>query len=343
MTHLTSEDASAIQHYVQRNYLSRASTRDVREAIEASALQNPRHEIREYLTGLVWDGVPRLSTWLTTYVGVEDSVYSQAVGRMFLISMVARVMQPGCRADYMLVVEGEQGLMKSTMCRVLAGEAYFSDSLPAVRSNKDVVAHLKGKWLIELPELAAIKAGDDNDVKAFLTGQIDKFRPHYGRSEIEQARQVVFIGTTNDSGYLKDPTGSRRYGPVKALLILIEELKRDRDQLFAEAMAAFGAGERWWPDREFESEFIEPEQDRRYEEDAWVQPIRDWLAVREKTTLVDMIVEALGMERKSVGRAHQNRAMAVMSRLGWERAARDAKGNRPWIRGPKAEPIRALS
>jgi hypothetical protein len=334
---VTDDDVSAVHRYVQRGYLPRASAGDVRECLRAAARKQSYHAIRSELEALEWDGTPRLASWLSTCLGVADSAYTRAVGRMFLISLVARIMKPGCQADYVLVIEGDEGILKSTACRILAGDPeYFSDSLPPIHSVKDAAPHLEGKWLIELPELAAITKGDVKIGKAFLTSLVDRYRPSYSRSEVARPRQSVFIGTTNETIYLTDPTGNRRYWPVRAETIDVERLRNDRDQLFAEAVAAWRSGENWWPDPQFEKQHIWPEQDRRYEADAWEKPILEWLEKADRATIVELIAEALSMDRGSVKRAHQNRAIAIMTRLGWKRAPKDSKGSRFWVRGPHA-------
>ena len=334
---VTDDDVSAVHRYVQRGYLPRASVGDVRECLRAAARKQSYHAIRSELEALKWDGTSRLASWLSTCLGVSDSAYTRAVGRMFLISMVARIMKPGCQADYVLVIEGDEGILKSTACRILAGDPeYFSDSLPPIHSVKDAAPHLEGKWLIELPELAAITKGDAKIGKAFLTSLVDRYRPTYSRSEVARPRQSVFIGTTNETTYLTDPTGNRRYWPARAATIDVEQLRADRDQLFAEAVAAWRSGENWWPDPQFEKQHIWPEQDRRYEADAWEKPILEWLEKADRTTIVELIADALSMDRASVRRAHQNRAIAILTRLGWERAPKDFKGRRFWVRGPHA-------
>jgi predicted P-loop ATPase len=216
---------------------------------------------------------------------------------MFMIGMVARIMRPGCKLDYMMTIEGDQGAWKSKMCAGLAGD-YFSDHLPDI-SGKECSQHLRGKWLVEVAELRAYSRAAIDQFKEFLTRDVERYRPPWGRKEVHEPRQCVFIGTTNKELYLRDETGNRRFWPVKIGTINLDSLQRDRDQLFAEAVWRFKNGERWWPDAEFERKTIAAEQEARYEADAWEQPIKRYLDVLHKpkrTTILNVALHALGFE-----------------------------------------------
>jgi predicted P-loop ATPase len=248
-----------------------------------------------------------------------------------MTAMAARILEPGCKADYMLVLEGPQGARKSTACGILGGQ-WYSDNLPDVTGGKDVSQHLAGKWLIEIAEMSAMSRAEDAALKAFITRTHERYRPSYGRKEVIQPRKCVFIGTTNKKVYLRDETGGRRYWPVKVGVIDTDALARDRDQLFAEAVHLYRTGLQWWPDGAFEAEHIRPQQEARFEADAWEEIVVDWLTSKTKTTIGEVARVAIGIETPRINTADQRRIGAILERIGWRRGIKDSKGNIPWVR-----------
>jgi predicted P-loop ATPase len=328
---VTDNDVGELQEWLQLAGLPKIGKDTVHQAVDMRAQDCAFHPVRDYLTGLVWDGKSRLKTWLSTYLGVEPSAYAEGIGTMFMISTVARIMKPGCKADYMMVLEGAQGARKSTACAILGGK-WFSDNLPEVTTGKDVYQHLVGKWLIEIAEMSAMSKAEDAALKAFISRQVERYRPPYGRKEVIQPRQCIFIGTTNKEAYLRDETGGRRFWPVKVGKIDTNALKRDRDQLFAEAMHLFEAGAKWWPDDAFEREHIKPQQEARFEADAWEEMIADYLRGKSKVTVGDVAKDGLHIETARINTSDQRRITAAMERLGWKRLAKDWKGRITWGR-----------
>jgi predicted P-loop ATPase len=331
---VTDNDVTDLQAWMQDAGLARIPWGTVRDAMRVRALENSYHPVRDWLDALQWDGTPRLNVWLTTRLGVELTPYTQEVGRMFLIAMVARIFEPGCKADYMLVLEGQQGDLKSTACAVLAGD-WFSDNLPDVTSGKDLSQHLRGKWLIEVAEMDAMSRAEAASTKAFLTRTTERYRPSYGHMEVVEPRQCVFIGTTNKDMYLRDETDGRRFWPVKVGHIDIDGLAEDRAQLFAEAVHCYRLGAPWWPDRKFEHEHCESEQDARFEVDAWTDRIAPYLQTVMRVNITDIAVNVLGLQLSRLGISEQKRIAAILHRLRWvpRRNKHERWWEKPKVRG----------
>ena len=189
--------------------------------------------------------------------------------------------------------------------------------------------HIRGKWLIEMAELHAMSRSEMTATKAFLTRRIEQYRPSYGRKEAYEPRQSVFIGTTNKSIYLRDETGNRRFWPIRVGKIDLDRLRTDHDQLFAEAIALYRKGEPWWPDAEFERQYIEPEQDARYEADAWEDLIAAHLQGKTKILVGQIARDALAIDSAKLGTTEQRRIATALERLGWQRGKRTS-GERWW-------------
>jgi predicted P-loop ATPase len=289
------EDITRLQRWMSL-HMPKVGREAIHWALEEFARSNSIHPLRLMLTTReITVRRPVLENWLTPALGVPNDAYHREVGRRFAIAMVARIMQPGCQCDYMPVLEGPQGELKSQFCRMLAGPEYFSDHIPALNSDQVRVSmHMRGKWLIEISELAAFsKVADVEVLKAFITRREEIFTPKYGRKETRQPRQCLFIGTTNTDDWIKDETGARRFWPIKVVKIDLEWLAEYRDQLFAEAREAFEAGEPWWPTRDFERRVIVAHQERRQAFDNWTDRVLE-AATSLPTVTIAAIYQMLG-------------------------------------------------
>ncbi len=308
------------------------------EAVETVARDNAFHPVCEYLNNIVWDKVPRLEKWLITYVGAEDNDYTQAAGRVWLISAIARIRQPGIKADLALFLEGPQGALKSTVFDVLGGE-WFTDDIESL-GTKDAAMQAMGAWIIEMSELDAMtRRSDISAVKAFLARRVDRIRLPYGRRIVQMPRHCVFGGTFNPGGcgMFKDETGNRRFLPVRVGTIDIEGLRRDRDQLFAEADMRWANGEPHWITDERVMEMARAEQEARREHDAWEGPIEKWLeskSHRDFFTMQEILSDCFGLDIVDHGKAEQRRAGSALRVLGLDDGTRriDGKMTRGWKR-----------
>jgi predicted P-loop ATPase len=324
---VTDDDVTEVQRFLQREGLRRIGHIPVHQAIHNICRKHKYHPVRDYLRSLQWDDVQRTFVFAHRYLGCDESIYSSRIGQMWLIAMVARIFDPGCKADHMVVLEGPQGIKKSMACQVLATEPYFSDHLPDITS-KDASISMRGKWLIEHSEMHAVGRAEATALKAFMSRTHEKFRPPYLREDVREPRQCVFVGTSNKDQYLRDETGGRRFHPLKCGDIDIESLKADRDQLFAEAVMLFEQGEPWWPDPAFEAEHIAPQQEARYEADEWDVLIGDYIEHRllgEKLTIPQLAKEALGLDASRLGMVEQKRIAAILIRRGWVRRISHSK------------------
>jgi predicted P-loop ATPase len=323
-------------------WLERSENLGVQEAsVYAGVLMAARRKrfepVRRYLDGLTWDGTRRLDTWLLHYIGADDTPFNRAVGRKWLVAGVARARKPGCKVDTALVLEGRQGAGKSKALEALCPDpTYFADELADLRS-KDAPLGLAGKWIIELSELAALGRSEVEVVKAFLSRQKDTFRPPYAKSAKDHPRRVIFAGSTNADAYLKDDTGGRRFWPVKVGVIHVDELVRDRDQLWAEADACFKAGEKWWIYEEDLKAAAAVVQDERYVHDEWENLISTWVdeplrAHTPRFTVADVLRGAVKLSEDRLDPAAQARCAKALKRLGWtRRQVRTASPPRTWF------------
>ena len=291
---------------------------DVVRAVEAVAKANKFHPIRRFLGSMSWDGIHRLDSWLENYMGAiakDDAQqnYLRDVGIKWLVSAVARIYQPGCKVDQTLILEGKQGTKKSSALNVIFGP-WFTDQIADIKS-KDAAIELRGKWCVEVAELDRFRGATAETAKAFFSRQSDHYVPKYARHAIDQKRQCVFVGTTNQDAYFTDETGNRRYWPVITGEIRIDELNAVRNQLWAEAKALYDDGQAWWPDATLTT-IAAGEQAERYEHDIWAERIGAMIEQRRNIT-INEIMEDLGIPVKDRNKAAEMRISRELKSLGW--------------------------
>jgi putative DNA primase/helicase len=305
----------------------------VADGVAAVADEHRFHPVREYLDRLAWDGGERLDTWARDYLGVQDTSYARAVGRKWLISAVARILGKRVKVDHALIIEGKQRQKKSSAFEALCPDpAWFTDSI-ADLGTKDSAQDLRGKWIIELGELSAMKRSEVERIKSFLTRTTDHYRPSYGKRSRDFDRRNVFGGTTNGAEYLRDETGNRRFWPVHAGTIDLPALRRDRDQLWAEAVTAYKTGETWWLDDETE-ELAAQEQELRREPDPWEEIVLPWLEKRAAPVSKDELLSMLKILPEQREQKHANRAAKILAMAGWQRRRKRTAMVREWLYYP---------
>lgn len=309
------------------------------EAVQTVAKSSAFHPVRDYLKRLKWDGTPRIGTWLITYMGAEDTPLIRAIGECWLIAACARIFRPGCQSDYTLLLEGSQGIGKSSALRVLAGDEWFTDHLSDL-GDKDSRIELHGRWIIEISELDRVRRGERERVKAFLTARFDQFRLPYGRRAESVPRSCAFAATTNDDSPFSDETGNRRFWPVRCSTIDVAGLQHDRDQFWAEAYFLYQADTIWWLDTTELNEAATNEQNERYEGDPWDDVILEWcsnprrrsesgepcISEPYKVTIADVLVHAIGKSLKEISQMDRNRVSRCLIHDSWKRKQDRTRG-----------------
>lgn len=320
--------------WLTREYGFAPQPPQVAEAVEALARANGYHPVRQYLKSLNWDGIERQDYWITDYIGAPRNPYTMRISRWFLMGMVARVMDPGCKFDYCLVLEGTQGRRKSAMFKVLAGEWFGDTDLDL--NNKDSMISIQGKWIHEFAELDSLQRSESTRQKSFLSRTVDQYRPPYGHRNVTNPRQLVFGGTTNTWAWNKDETGGRRFWPIECPHdIDCDGLAAVRDQLFAEAYVRYMRGDRFWPTSEEQRKIFDPEQIKRHQVDGYVDILENF--VKGKIELFPMTdaAEYLKIDPARLSRDIQTRIGKALTMLGCLRKEkRTNETSRFWYQPP---------
>lgn len=309
-------------------------------ALTLIAAQVPQyHPIREYLDGLEWDGQERIGPLAGGAVALECEAQQihRAYLACFFVSAVARIMKPGCKVDTALVLQGPQGVRKSSFFRSLVPvDRWFTDDMGGLE-NKDASMAVGRTWIVEWAELESVRRSNTGSVKAFLTRQTDSFRPPYGRLIEDFPRASVIVGTTNEDQFLQDATGNRRYMVLPVTMIDTDAVVAMRDQLWAEAVHRFRTGESWWLTTE-ESAVQREKNADLVSEDPWESLIARWLPKSSTFSTTGHYVSMaeilggcleIGKERRT--RSHQMRVAQILGNLGWKRERRTVAGVQQWV------------
>lgn len=341
---LTDVDITSATGELEKYGLSCEITK-ITKAIAVVAEKHSFHPAREYFNSLQWDGQNRLKTWLAYYMGAEgdDFDYLAFIGTKWLVAAVKRVFEPGCKFDHVLVMEGKQGRGKSTALQYMATfgdveESYFTDNIKITDiQNKDTILLLQGSIIVELAELAGFNKKDDEEIKGWITLKYDRCRKPYDRTITVFPRQFVLAATTNSYDYLKDPTGNRRYWPFSSSSLDLEAIKRDRMQLWAEAVSLYKSGYNLWPTDE-EMALAEKAQHKRRTVDTWEDDVlkaanRVYSVKPNGFTTRDVFVEMEIPLRERDYKATR-RVAGILQQNDYENAVRRVEGKnvRVWVK-----------
>ena len=323
-------DATRIKRWMHRHYDVHFSTDCILESVGFFAEENGKNPLVDWLKEIEWDGTPRIDEWLIRAVGAEDTKLTREMGRRWLVQCIARAMNPGCKADCVLILVGPQGARKSTTFRLLASDEYFCDT-PMDIGSSNAYMQIHRAWLYEVAELDSIRRAHNSSTKAFLSAQEDTFRPPYGRMPITLKRHTVFCGTTNKGEFITDMTGSRRYWPVQIGTIDTDWTTNNRAQIWAEAVVAYNNGEKWYLENEAAQELEAQSSDfRQY--DPWHEVIEEWLIGNmRRSSTSEIMTQALSLEKYQMTRNNEMRVGDIMRQLGYERVRRRIMGQRTYV------------
>jgi putative DNA primase/helicase len=323
-------DDTRIALWVSRSYGLEYGEAAVSSTVSLIGEENKRNPLIEWLDSFEWDGVPRLNSWIVEATDCDDTQLNRTMGEKWLIQAIARAYKPGCKADCVLILAGAQGAGKSTLFRTLATEDYFADT-PLDIGSANSYSQIARAWIYEVAELDSVRRSANSATKAFLSAQEDNFRPAYGRHAITIKRHVVFAGTTNESQFINDMTGSRRYWPIRVNEVNLNWVKENRNQLWAEAILAFKNGETWYLDKKLEE--IRHDSSKIYrQDDPWLDPITNYLLLQHGTITMTMVMEdGLKIERARMNRRDEMRISEILRELGYEKKRMSVQGKRKYV------------
>lgn len=308
-------DNDLLVHLQSEYGIPRMAIEPVRQGVDQYARSKARAPLTDWLGALVWDQVVRLPTWLSDAYGCRQNEYTAAVGRCWLVSLIARAFKPGCQVDTMVVLEGAQGVRKSSSLEILGGPWYRAITQPF--GTKEWLEAITGVvWLAEVADLSGFRGRDLDHLKAAMTTRVDRFRRSYDRRALDYPRRCVFTGTTNRDDWQADDTGARRFLPLVVHEVNLDFLKEQREQLFAEAVHRYQVGEDWW---QIPQKDAEREQESRRDDDVWQPRIESFLVGRMSTNVPDLLEFCLDIKADKQDKRAQMRVSSILRVLGFER------------------------
>lgn len=328
----TDNDSVFVKHLFAEKQKYDINVQGIQEGALIVANKQQYHPLKDYLNNLVWDRKERINNWLHTYTGVKNDLYSQTIGVKTLLGAVARIFEPGCKFDTVLILEGDQGIGKSRLIEAM-GKDWYGD-LHLDPHNKDTVATMRNKWIIEISEMTCIKRSDINAMRSFLSRATDRHRLSHRRNAEDYPRQCIFIGTINPDaiGYLTDPTGNRRFWPVaipEGFKIKVDRMIKDVDQIWAEAVYKYRheAVELFLSDEKIVT-MAKKEAEKRRPVDDWQELIRKWLnkpdvegKYRNHVTSMQIWTDCLDGVPRNITKVDQIRITGIMQELKWKKGS----------------------
>lgn len=333
-------DYAAAQEWFQKNGMPRMAKQSVADAMDLVCHENRADPLRQLVEACRdnWDGISRIDRLFSDYFVAEDSnEYTRELGIISMMTLVLRALNPGAFQKMVPILEGKQDIAKSKGISALCPNAeWFGDSLPAIHT-KDASSYLRGKFIVEIAELSATKRADIDDLKSFITRRVEKYRPAYGRKEVEEPRRCMFWGSTNRNDYLRDETGNCRFYPVRIISVDVEGIVADRNQLIGEAAAnlekALQEKNAWWEFSDAAREILERERDARGEDHPWTATVLAYVNDLNEVSIPEILQASehrvpagLGLPRERCERKHSLAVAGILKSYGWDRDGKFTSG-----------------
>ncbi len=304
------------------------------DAFDQAVHNNVADPLRQYIEDAMaaWDGKARIERLFDDYFVSEfEDAYSRELGRIAMMTLVQRTLYPGAFQKMVPILEGKQDIGKSSALRALCPKPeWFLDNIPRDLNSADTSIALKGTFLLEIAELAAINRTSIpmEEVKKFITRQVEDYRPKYGKHNVQEPRRFMTWGTTNSQNYLRDETGSARFFPIRLTKVDVEAITRDRDQLLGEAgvllTRGVDAGERWWEFSKEAQAILDQTREEKSDDHQWISIVLNFVEGRDEVSIREILTTGtcaggLGIDDRSTKRGESNAVAGILHGAGWMR------------------------